>query len=67
MRLGAPLTSHIAPFAICCCLAAGFLRMLVVAPGWRSLWLSERTSLEGSLLVPRFVRLPDIWIEPPRR
>ena len=32
MRLGAPLTSHIPPFAICCCLAEGFLPQCAAAP-----------------------------------
>ena len=44
MRLGAPLTSHIPLFAICCCLAEGFLPHCVVAPVSLSRGLSEKTS-----------------------
>ena len=67
MRSGAPLTSHIAPFAVCCCLAEGFLQQPVVARGYRSPWPSEKTYPEGSLPVRRFVRSPDDWIERPRQ
>jgi hypothetical protein len=47
------------PFAICCCLAEGFLHELVVARASRSPWLSEKIYLEGSVPVHRFVRLLD--------
>jgi hypothetical protein len=33
MRLGALLTSHIAAFALCCCLAAAFVPPLVAVRG----------------------------------
>ena len=41
---------------VCCCLAEAFLPPLVAARDWRSPSRSERTSPEGSLRVPRFVR-----------
>ena len=44
MRSVAPLTSHIAAFARCCCLAAVFLPPLVAVRGGRSRKQSERTS-----------------------
>src|ERR1700736_297510 len=59
MRLGAPLTSHILPFAVCCCLAVGFPRQPVIAPVSHSLLQSARIYLGGSLPVRRSVRLPD--------
>jgi hypothetical protein len=58
-EMGAPSTSRIRPFAICCCLAEGFLQQPAVARASRSLWLSEKIYLEGSVPVHRFVKLLD--------
>jgi hypothetical protein len=56
MRSGAPMASRIHPFAVCCCLAEGFLRQLEGGLVWPSPLLTERIFLEGSLPALRFVR-----------
>src|SRR5580704_7133291 len=66
MRLGACLTSHTAAFALCYCLAVVSLLLLVGARGWHSLSRSEKTFRERSLLVRRFERAPEFWVELPQ-
>jgi hypothetical protein len=46
----------IRPFAVWCRITVGLFRQSVGGRSWRSHWLNERTFLEGSLPVHRFVR-----------
>jgi hypothetical protein len=66
-RLGAPLANHITPFLVIYRSMMGLFQQFVGAYCCYSLQLSERTFLEGSLAVRRFVILRKIWSAQLRR